>query len=57
MTFGSRYHMQTLVFLASLRNYFVISGHYSTKLVSKDDALPGREEVIYDFIMYSIWNR
>ena len=36
--------VQTFVLLASLRNC-VMAGHYSTRMVSKDEALPGREKV------------
>ena len=41
--------MQTLVILASLRNNFVMGGHYSTNFVSENDAVEGRTKVNKDF--------
>lgn len=37
--------VQALVLFASLRNHVAFGGHYSTKMVSKEDALKGRKEV------------
>ena len=43
---------QAIVLFASIRNCVVMGGHYSTRMVSRSEALQGREEV-YTGIMQS----